>query len=152
MNFDLDIPSVLITIGAVFFVLWVAALLGLWKKWYWRSQNGMVYGYIGVAIAALASGFQTQLLVILNGHQWILDGLVIGGLVITLLIAFFSPAFLKPKWIRQIEREPKYVYREMAEQVKDGFNWHEKLVDYDTLESWIKEIKRKPQKKAKSGK
>lgn len=151
LDLNLDIPSLLITIGVVFFVLWIAALTGLWKKWYWRSQNGMVYGYIGISIATLASAFQSQLLALVT-YKWMVDGLVIFGLLITLLMAYFSPTFIKPKWIRQIEREPKYVYKEMVAQINDGFRWQEKLQNYDTLESWIKEIRRKPQKKKNSSK
>ena len=54
MNFGLDMPIVLGTFGVVFFGLWLAALFGFWKKWYWRSQSGLVYGYIGIALACFS--------------------------------------------------------------------------------------------------
>ena len=69
------------------------------------------------------------------------------SLGVALLIAFLSPRFLKPKWIQQIELEPKWVYKEMVAQIKGGMKWQEKLVDYNTLETWIKEIKKKPRQK-----
>ncbi|MCC6145956.1 MAG: hypothetical protein IT308_00155 [Anaerolineaceae bacterium] len=147
MDFGLNMPIVLGTFGVVFFGLWIAALLGLWKKWYWRSQSGLVYGYIGIALACLVGGFQPQLLRLFNDQQWLIDTLMILSLGIALLIAFLSPRFLKPKWIQQIECEPKWVYKEMVAQIKNGYKWQEKMVDYNTLETWIKEIKKKPRQK-----
>ena len=147
MNFQLDIPIMLGTFGVVFFILWIAALLGVWKKWYWRSQTGMVYGYIGISLASFIAAFQNQILEASNGAQWLSDGLIIFSLGLAIFLAYFSPKFLKPKWIRQIECEPKYVYKAMVAQINEGFVWQEKLIDYYTLESWIKEIKKTRRKK-----
>lgn len=147
MDFGLDLPIVLGTFGFVFFVLWLAALFGLWKKWYWRSQSGLVYGYIGIALSCFTGAFQPQLLKLFNNQQWMVDGLMILCLGLALVIAFLSPRFLKPKWIQQIEVEPKWVYKEMVAQIKGGTRWQDKLVDYDTLQGWIKEIKKKPRHK-----
>ena len=147
MNFQLDFPIMLGTFGVVFLVLWIFALLGVWKKWYWRSQTGMVYGYIGISLASFAAAFQAKILEASNGAQWLSDGLIIFALGLAISLAYLSPKFLKPKWIRQIEREPKYVYKAMVTQINDGFAWQEKLIDYYTLESWIKEIKKTRRKK-----
>ena len=147
MNIQLDFPIVLSTFGVVFLALWIAALLGLWKKWYWRSQTGMVYGYIGISLASFFAAFQEQILAATNHTQWVSDGLIIVAMGLAIVLAYLSPQFLKPKWIQQIEREPKYVYKAMVAQIKDGVAWQEKLVDYYTLESWIKEIKKTRRKK-----
>jgi hypothetical protein len=147
MNFQLDFPIMLGTFGVVFLALWLAALFGVWKKWYWRSQTGMVYGYIGISLASFAAAFQPQFVEATHGAQWLSDGLIIFFLGLAIVLAYFSPKFLKPKWIKQIEREPKYVYKTMVAQIKDGYAWQEKMVDYYTLESWIKEIKKTRRKK-----
>ncbi len=146
-KFFINFPVVFGTIGAVFLILWIGAIFGFWRKWFWDSQTGIVYGYIGLAFALFVAAFQEPLILLFDQRKWMVDGLIILFLVIGVTLPLKPPNFLKPKWVQQIEREPKWVYKEMVAQIKNGYNWQAKLIDYDTLASWIKEIKQKHRKK-----
>lgn len=140
--FDINTQVLLLAFGALFIGAWLAAVMGRWKRWYWRSRR-MVYVYLALGALFIVSSFESQLIDGLGLARWTVQTgyavLIAAG--IYLLVR--PPRWMKPPWVRMIDDQPDYVYEIMAEQVKKGKSWEEKVEDRRALENWIKNASRR---------
>jgi hypothetical protein len=141
--FDVSQQFLIYAFGLFFIVRGLSAHLGFWKSWYWRSQRSIVYGYAILGLLFIAAGNEDFLIKMLGGNEnllWIVYGAI---LLAAVGVGYFTPSFLKPRWIRQIEAEHPYIYKAMAAAVKDGEMWENHIKDEETLKKWIRSLRRK---------
>jgi hypothetical protein len=144
----LNLELVLQVFGAVFILLGLAGMLGIWKGWYWRSQRS-VYGYIPFGLMFLMSSFEARIRLALGPAGWLV--IVVYVILFALGVLGFSrpPQFLKPRWTRLIEAQPRAVYDAMAREVRAGEKWRPRVATQEALEEWIREVRRVRPKTAK---
>ena len=140
-----NIQLLIFVFAAVFFGIGVLAVLGLWKNWYWRSPR-RAYPYIPLGVLFLTAAFDDQLKAAFPGSEWIVTVIYVLIFAIVVWFAVAPPVWLKPRWIRQIEEQPKNVYAEMSRQAQANDDWRDKVDDPKKLDAWIQEARRKPQK------
>jgi len=66
--------------------------------------------------------------------------ILLGG---SLVISYSPPRMLKPRWVKRVEQEPHWVYEKMVKEVMSDKPWGQKTKNLDSLEQWIKEIRKK---------
>jgi hypothetical protein len=128
--------------GAVFVAMGVAARLGLWKSWYWRTRSS-VYGYAPLGLAFFVYAFRDRAVQELGRNFLWYQGLLVLLLLLGLWWSVRPPAFVKPAWILWVERYPKKVYEAMASAAIDGEAWQPKVASPEAVQAWAKELSSK---------
>jgi hypothetical protein len=143
LNLSIDSQLVLRFLGVFSIVVGLVGLSGKWKRWYWRSQRNTVYGYPLLGFACILGSFEKEVQAALGGREWlviVIYAILLGG---ALLVSYFPPKFLKPRWVKRVEQEPHWVYEKMVKEVMSDQPWGQKAKNMAALEKWIKEIKKK---------
>ena len=143
-------PQILSTLfGVAFIAIGLAARLGLWKKWYWRTR-GSVYSYVPLGALFILFTFSGQAAERLGPYHILYQGLM--GLLVV-LGAWWSlrpPEFVKPTWVRWVEAYPKNVYQAMLKAVEDGEVWEPHVASREDLEAWVKSLRGKKARSKRS--
>ena len=144
-------PSLLLqAFGLIFLTLGMAARLGIWKKWYWRSKGSM-YGYIPLGLLFLLYSFYEPMKARLGASFWMFQSLF--GVLI-LVGGWWSvrpPGFIKPTWVRWIEVYPRDVRQAMERAATDDPSWDQHVTNPEAIEAWARALKYKnPRTKANS--
>lgn len=143
LDLQLDSQVVLRVVGLFSIVVGLLGLTGVWKRWYWRSQRNTVYGYPLLGLACMLGSFEDTIQQMVGGREWLVIVFYIILLGGTVLISYSPPKFLKPRWIKRIEKEPHWVYEKMVKEVMADKPWRYKAKNMTELEKWIKEIRKK---------
>jgi hypothetical protein len=133
--------------GVFFLAIGLAARLSIWKGWFWRQQR-MVYGYIPLGLLLIVYSFNEQAKAGLGPNYLVFQILTGLMLVIGAWWTARPPAFVKPDWVRWVEAHPKRVIDAMAQAVKKGESWGEKVKSKETVDAWARALKMKLPKKA----
>jgi hypothetical protein len=128
-----------IAFGAVFVALGVAARLGVWKSWYWRTR-GSVYGYAPLGLAFLVYALRDRVVQALGGNLIVFQGVLALLVLLGLWWSMRAPAFVKPAWILWVEQHPKKAYEAMASAAIGGDDWEPKVASREAVEAWAKEL------------
>ena len=65
-------------------------------------------------------------------------------LIVTYILAMWQPWWLKPKWLRWLEKEHGRIIQVLWEEVrKEGHSWERRVRTQEQLEQWVAEVKRK---------
>jgi hypothetical protein len=141
--FPLDAKLMLQALGLVFVALGGAARLGLWKQWYWKSR-GTVYGYIPLGGLFLVYSLDSLAVERLGSRYILFQGLI--GLLIALGLwwSIRPPAFVKPAWVRWLERHPKQVLQAMAQAAEEDKGWEQQVVSQEAVDHWAKALQKRP--------
>jgi len=141
---DLDINTqvVLRVLGVLSILIGLAGLLGFWKRWYFRSQKNTVYGYPLLGALCFLVSYEDYLLSNIIHKEWALIGCYLVIMAAVIWISYSPPEFIKPKFVKRIEREPYEVYQKMAKHVMEDKPWREKAKNMEALEKWIRKVKR----------
>ncbi len=123
--------------GIVFSGMGLAARLGLWKGWYWRTRGG-AYGYIPLGLLFLLYAWRTELTAF--GTEIVFYGLF--GLLLLLGIwwSFLPPDFVKPPWVRWVEEQPESVQEAMRDQVEEGEAWRSYVESREAVKQWARSL------------
>ena len=144
MNIDLNYAVPLL--GLIFIFAGVIIRLGNLKQVYWKSHRSMV-GYIPLGILFVVAGFydfaSKQGSVVFYAYIALL--VIVVGL--TLYFATRPPDFLKPAWIRWVEKYPKAVQKAMAVDVESNEQWKQNVNSETAVDAWAKQLARKIPKK-----
>lgn len=147
--FPLDARLLLQAFGFVFLGIGLAARFGLWRNWYWRSR-GTVYGYVPLGLLFLVYSYE-ELARERLGTLYPVFQVAIGLLI--LLGVWWSlrpPAFVKPAWVRWVERYPRPVIQAMARAAEEDKDWEQHVSSPEALDDWVKSLQRgggKPKRK-----
>jgi hypothetical protein len=64
--------------------------------------------------------------------------------ILTLALAIWQPGWLKPKWLRWLEKEHGDIIEILWEEVrKEGHAWGRRVRTQEELEQWVAEVRRK---------
>ena len=150
MNLDLDF--VLPLMGAAFIFLGLMIRSGSMKPVYWKSRRS-AYGYIPLGLVFIAAGFyeraQEQPPAVFYAY------IAIFAIVIALTLYFGAkpPEFMKPNWVRWIEKHPKSIQKAMAAEVEAGEEWKNFVVSERAVDAWARRLGLKmPKKSSKTNK
>ncbi len=131
----------ILVLGLGFSMLWVAARAGLWKRWYWRQRRS-VYPYLPIGLLFLIYPYQEDLtnllqvpMIFVRSLPWLLALIALWWIVL-------PPSFIKPRWVRWVERHPDKVYQAMAESVGRGEVWQEHILSQEAVDRWAKSLSR----------
>jgi hypothetical protein len=138
--FKFDPNLLILSFGLIFTSLGIAARFGLWKKWYWQSR-GSAYGYIPIGCMFILYSYYEQLKVILGSNNWLFP--VFFGLLMALGIwwSLRPPSFIKPSWIRWIEKHPVNLVEAMKRAANENGDWERHVTSEDAVDAWARTIK-----------
>jgi hypothetical protein len=106
------------------------------------APRTLIYGLIplGLGLGLLAilplvpEGMRPDLVSYGLGPLWIL----------TLILAIWQPWWLKPGWVRWLEKEHGDILGILWEEVrKEGHAWERRVRTQEQLEAWVAEVRRK---------
>jgi hypothetical protein len=133
-------PQLIITIiGIVFIGLGIAARMGAWKKWYWRTRGG-AYGYVPMGCLFVVYAYEEA--IIQSVQQ---SGLIAIYIVLAVLVIYLSlrpPKWIKPTWIRWIEEQSPASQKAMRNFAKDDDDWMLHVNTRDAVQKWAKQLKK----------
>ncbi len=135
-----DPQTLMILFGVVFMAIGVAARLGQWKTWYWRTR-GSVYGYMPLGLLFILYAFNERGLERLGRYYVLYQGLMVLFIAVGVWWSLRPPEFVKPTWVRWVEAYPKNVYQAMQKAVEDGQEWEPHMASREDLEAWVKTLR-----------
>jgi hypothetical protein len=135
-------PKLLLQIlGLVFVSIGAAARLGLWKQWYWKTR-GTVYGYIPLGLLFLIYAFN-DLAAEQLGSRYFLYQIAIGlVLVLGVWWSIRPPGFVKPAWVRWVERHSEAVRQVMGQDADKDKDWERHVASPEAVDAWAKALQR----------
>jgi uncharacterized membrane protein len=138
--FKFDPTLLIMAFGVIFISLGIAARLGLWKKWYWQS-HGSAYGYIPIGCLFIFYSYYDTLKIILGANSWLFP--VLFGLLAALGIwwSVRPPSFIKPKWVRWIEKHPSNLVEAMKRAANQSTDWECYITNEEAVDAWARTIK-----------
>ncbi len=144
MNIDLNyaIPA----LGIIFIFAGIFIRLGNLKQVYWKSSRSMV-GYIPLGLLFIVAGLYNAASKQGSYVFYAYIGLLIIVVALTVYLAARPPNFLKPDWIRWIEKYPKAVQKAMAADVEANDQWKQNVASEAAVDAWAKQLSRKLPKK-----
>ncbi len=147
--FGIDPSDLIIIIGVGFILLGIAARMGYWKKWYWGTRGG-AYAYLPAGLVFILYTYDGYFKESLGSYYflyWVAIILLVGCCI---WWAIRPPAFIKPDWVRWIEKHPRQVKNAMAAEVEAGKAWEDYIISEDAVDQWAKSLKGKPPKKKRN--
>jgi len=154
VNFNFDKQLLIQAFGVIFIALGIASRLGYWKKWYWHPR-GSSYGYIPYGCIFVFYSYNDKLLDLFSPNQWIVYIIYILFFVIGLWFSISPPKFMKPAWIRWVEKYPSNIIDGMRNEAKGNTAWEVHIKNEAAVDTWAKSVKAskalKKQKAASKG-
>jgi hypothetical protein len=123
----------------------ISLLRGIWmlggggKSWYFSSNIYAGFSYaqipIGICFIFLSLATVTQL--------ELFTGIGIGVGILGLLFNFLQPSFLKPAWLKWLEREHGDIINLLSEDARRmGLEvWEKRVETQANLEAWVAEVR-----------
>jgi hypothetical protein len=146
--FGLDQQFLLRLMGAGFALMGLGARIGVWKKWYWGTRGG-AYTYFPLGVLFILYTYDAYFKEALGPYYFLYWVAIIAVAILILWWAARPPTFVKPKWVRWVEKYPKHVIQAMADEVEAGKAWEENITSEEAVDTWAKGLKAKPHKKKK---
>jgi drug/metabolite transporter superfamily protein YnfA len=126
--------------GACFIIAGLAARLGLWKKWYWRTR-GAIYGYIPLGLLFILYAFSTLAEERLGSTYVAYQGVGVLLIVLGLWWSVRPPALVKPSWVRWVEEYPESVREAMVRAVEEGEEWESHVESREAVDAWARGLR-----------
>lgn len=132
---------ILAALGVISLLRGIWMLAGGGKGWYFSRHiyAGFTYAQIpvGICFIFLALATLTQL--------ELFTGIGIGIGILGLLFNFLQPSFLKPAWLKWLEREHGDIINLLSEDAqKMGLEvWEKRVETQANLEAWVAEVRRR---------
>ncbi len=143
---NIDFTYVIPILGILFILAGILIRLGNLKQVYWRSSRSMV-GYIPLGILFIVAGLYNTASSQGSLVFYAYIALLIIVVALTVYLAARPPNFLKPDWIRWIEKYPKAVQKAMAAEVEVNDQWKQNVASETAVDAWAKQLSRKLPKK-----
>jgi len=133
-------------LGAAFVLLGIYIHLGNLKQLYWKSRRSM-FGYIPLGLVFILVGYYPSFA---NPGGYLFYGYIVVVAIMavfTLYVTSRPPDFIKPTWIKWIEKHPKNVQKAMRLDVDVDDEWKQRVTSEAAVDAWAKELARKLPKK-----
>jgi len=144
----LDIDFAILVMGAAFVLLGVFIRLGNLKQVYWKSPRSMT-SYIPLGLVFIGANYLDDLA--LQPRPVYYAAIAVFAVLVGLTLWFSTkaPDFMKPAWIRWVEKHPERVRKAMAEEAEGNKEWQANVVSEEAVDAWARQISRKapPSKK-----
>jgi len=144
---QLDVNYIVMVLGGVFVVVGFYIRMGNLKQVYWKSRRSM-FGYIPLGLFFILAGYYNT--ASRQGPYIFYSYLVLFALLagLTLFFSARPPDFIKPDWIRWIEKHPRSIQKAMLGEATENEEWKQKVVSETAVDAWAKQLARKlPRKK-----
>ncbi len=142
----IDPNFVIPLMGAAFIFFGVYIRLGNLKQVYWKSRRSII-GYIPLGIVFIFAGFYERA----SRQPALIFYLYLALFVIMIGLTIYCttrpPEFMKPTWVRWVEKYPRAVQKAMAATVEGGNDWKQNVVSEVAVDAWAKQLARKLPKK-----
>ncbi len=137
-------------LGFLFFLLGILLRLGHWR-WIFAMKGHSVLTPSSLALVFVPIGLLTMFLgfvpmlplskeIRLNLGIYLFIPLV----VVTFISAILQPNWLKPIWLRWLEKEHGDIIHLLWEDVReDRWGWERRVKTQKDLETWVNEVRRK---------
>jgi hypothetical protein len=138
--FNFNTELLIQAFGVIFIILGIAARVGYWKNWYWQVR-GSTYGYIPYGVIFILASYNDALKNVFSPNEWIIYifyGVFLG---IGLWFSIRPPQFMKPTWVRWIEKYPANIIEAMRSEAKNDTAWGKNTKDETTVDAWAKSVK-----------
>ena len=137
-------PAKLISLfGLTFASVGLAARMGLWRDWYWRTR-GSVYSYVPLGLLFMLYAFNDQAPQRFGQYYIAYQALLVLLMVVGAWWSLRPPDWIKPTWVRWVEEYPDSVREAMQKAVEAGEDWQPHMASRESLEAWAKTLR--PQK------
>jgi hypothetical protein len=140
--FGIDESLLTRIIGAAFVLLWLAARLSLWKRWFWRSPRS-VYPYLPIGLVFLVYPEYERAQAAGGTEATVYLAILIALGLIAIWWMIRPPAFVKPDWVRWIQKHPESTYTAMRDLVNEGAEWRDQITDQRAVDRWARRVGRK---------
>ena len=139
---ETTVRLVMQVMGMLFLAGGVAARLSLWKGWYWRSR-ATPYGYAPLGLLFVYYSFQQVVVREYPAHY--LAYQIGAGLLIAVGVWWMirPPGWVKPAWVRWVERHRKPIYTAMVEAIRGGEVWGPHTDSQKAVDAWARVLEKK---------
>jgi hypothetical protein len=134
---DADLMLTALGIGLTAFGIYVH--FGKWKEWYWKT-NGGIYGYVPLGLMLVVESNYKR--VIPNAPRYVSVAILVLLAVLAIYLKIKQPEWVKPKWVRWLDGQPKRVRQAMQADVLLDKNWAQHTNSQEAVELWVKELKK----------
>ena len=140
MTLDLDFVILLMGLAFIFFGLYMR--LGNMKQVYWKSPRS-VSSYIPLGLVFIAANYLDEMALqprpLYYGYIAVFAALV----GVTLWWSTRPPDFMKPDWVRWVEKQPSHIQKAMATEAEGNKDWLMNVTSETAVDNWAKQITRK---------
>jgi len=142
LDFNLLIPL----LGAAFVLVGIYIRMGNMKQVYWKSRRSM-FGYIPLGLVFILVGYYTTFSSQAPYVFYAYIALLVILVVLTVYVSSRPPDFIKPTWIKWIEKHPNKIQKAMRIEADVDDEWKERVTSEAGVDAWAKELARKLPKK-----
>jgi hypothetical protein len=138
----------IISIGAVVFIVGILVWTGRYKKWYLHegdplySPKEFLYVWIPLGLAFLSFGLASLLPTQPERFRVFLWVSLPLALMASLLL-FWLPDWIKPAWVRWLEKNHGDVLFLLLRQARRTPDWEQRIATQEGLEKWVAEVREK---------
>jgi hypothetical protein len=144
-------PAKLISLfGLTFASVGLAARLGLWIDWYWRTR-GSVYSYVPLGLLFMLYAFNDQAPQRFGQYYIVYQALLALLMIFGAWWSLRPPDWIKPTWVRWVEEYPDTTREAMQKAVEDGEDWQPHMASRESLEAWVKTLRPRKAKSKRRG-
>ncbi len=144
---QLDVNFVIYLMGAAFVFLGLYIRLGNMKKAYWKSPRSIT-GYVPLGLVFLVAGYYETASQQAPYFFYAYIALFVVLVGLTIFLGARPPQFVKPRWVRWVEKYPRSVQKAMAAASEDEPDWEKNVATEAAVDAWAKKLSRKGPKKS----
>ena len=137
-------------LGVILLIVGVVIRLGIWRAIYAVKgypvymPRALVSVGIPLALTALSIGLVPILPIAKENRGDVITYVTAPLLIITYILAMWQPWWLKPAWLRWLEKEHGDIIHLLWEDVRqDRWGWERRVRTQEALETWVAEVRRK---------
>lgn len=134
---DADLLLTLLGIALISFGSYVQ--FGKWKDWYWKTRGG-VYGYIPLGMTLIVESNYKR--VIPNAPRFVSLALLALLAILAVYLTLKQPIWIKPKWVRWLDSQPKRIRLAMQADAQQDKNWTLHTESQAAVEDWARKLRK----------
>ncbi len=138
----------LIIVGTALLIFGILVRSGRHKRWYLYkgdpalSPKEFAFVCIPFGLMILIMGI-AALLPTPEARQAIFWGVVFPLGIAVAVLLFWPPAWIKPSWLRWLEKNHKGILLLLVEDARETPDWEQRVATQAGLEAWVAEVRRK---------
>lgn len=140
MNLDLDFVILLMGLAFIFIGLYIR--LGNMKAVYWKSPRSMT-SYIPLGLVFITANYLDEMALQPRPIYYAYIVLFAALVAVTLWWSTNAPDFIKPQWVRWVEKHPSHIQKAMAAEAEGNKDWLMNVTSETAVDNWARQITRK---------